>query len=199
MKIFLNEKVIELRDSKPLEEHLDEIVLEYKSSKQLKTAFKAFKQNQGQKKLLIWSDKAIIILQQDFFKLFKRIDAAGGMVNNERGEKLFIFRFGKWDLPKGKMKRSETPTQAAIREVKEETGLMELSITGSLPSTYHIYTQKQKQILKETHWFSMHTVSSQALVPQIEEDISIVRWFASNEIEIIVDNTYPSIKDLLLV
>src|SRR3546814_1559982 len=35
------------------------------------------------------------------------IEAAGGLVRNQQGQYLFIFRHGKWDLPKG---RSEEPT-----------------------------------------------------------------------------------------
>src|SRR6185369_14728239 len=33
------------------------------------------------------------------------IDAAGGLVKNEKGELLMIFRNGKWDLPKGKLEK----------------------------------------------------------------------------------------------
>ena len=51
------------------------------------------------------------------------IEAAGGIIISEKGELLMIFRRGKWDLPKGKIDQGETPPQAAIREVKEETGL----------------------------------------------------------------------------
>src|ERR1700759_4462521 len=35
------------------------------------------------------------------------IKAAGGMVRNDDGNYLFIFRNGKWDLPKGKVEKDE--------------------------------------------------------------------------------------------
>jgi hypothetical protein len=40
-------------------------------------------------------------LKKSFFKHFIIIQAAGGLVLNEKKEALMIFRHGKWDLPKG--------------------------------------------------------------------------------------------------
>lgn len=50
---------------------------------------------------------------------------AGGGIFNEKGEVLLQRRgdFGKWGFPGGAVELGETPEQAAIREVKEETGL----------------------------------------------------------------------------
>jgi 8-oxo-dGTP pyrophosphatase MutT (NUDIX family) len=110
---------------------------------------------------------------------------------------LFIFRLGKWDLPKGKLAEKETPGEAALREVKEETGLLELRITGSLSSTFHIYTRKGKQILKQTWWFEMEAKSAQSLIPQMEEEISEVRWVGREDLKTVLSNTYESIRELL--
>ena len=54
------------------------------------------------------------------------IEAAGGVVYNDEEKILLIKRFGKWDLPKGKIERIETPKHAAMREVCEETGVCDL-------------------------------------------------------------------------
>jgi hypothetical protein len=62
-------------------------------------------------------------LWQDFTSCFRIIEAAGGLVWNPRGEILFIYRRGKWDLPKGKVDVGEEINEAAVREVKEECGL----------------------------------------------------------------------------
>ena len=51
------------------------------------------------------------------------IQAGGGLVENEKGEVLFMFRRGKWDLPKGKLDPGETLEACALREVEEETGV----------------------------------------------------------------------------
>jgi 8-oxo-dGTP pyrophosphatase MutT (NUDIX family) len=197
MKIFLNEKSIELLDSRQVNPLQDELVIEYSTFKQLKKAYKTFEEDDRQMKLVIWSENHDLKWKQDFFNLFKRIDAAGGLVKNEIGERLFIFRLGKWDLPKGKLTGNETPEEAAIREVMEETGLSGLRISGSLPSTFHIYTRKGKQILKRTWWFEMEAKSTQSLVPQTEEEISEVRWMAMKDLGIVLANTYGSIRELL--
>ncbi|MBK7408864.1 MAG: NUDIX hydrolase [Saprospirales bacterium] len=114
-------------------------------------------------------------LIDDFHSLHKFLEAAGGLVFNREGKALFIFRRGKWDLPKGKLDRGEMPPQAAIREVQEETGLHEVSILHDLCATFHTYREKGKRILKKTHWYAMQTPEQQ-LVPQAEEDIEKAVW-----------------------
>jgi 8-oxo-dGTP pyrophosphatase MutT (NUDIX family) len=197
MKIFLNEKSIELLEARPGNSLADEQVFEYISAKQLKKAYKEFEADDHSMKLVFWSVREDISWKQDFFHLFKRVDAAGGLVKNEKGERLFIFRLGKWDLPKGKLSENETPEEAAIREVKEETGLSEVKITGDLPSTFHIYTRKGKQIMKQTWWFEMEASCKQTLIPQTTEDISVVKWIDKKDIEEVLANTYASINELM--
>jgi hypothetical protein len=46
-------------------------------------------------------------LYEHFSSLFQIIEAAGGLVKNKNDEWLFIFRNGKWDLPKGKIEKGE--------------------------------------------------------------------------------------------
>ena len=76
------------------------------------------------------------------------IQAGGGLVENELREVLFIFRRGKWDLPKGKLDRGETLEQCAIREVEEETGVRQLNLVRFLLITEHEYVERGKKILK---------------------------------------------------
>ena len=61
-------------------------------------------------------------LLDSFLKLLPNVVAGGGKVLNSSGHILFIYRNGKWDLPKGKTEPNETIDQTALREVKEETG-----------------------------------------------------------------------------
>src|SRR5690554_2494601 len=65
-------------------------------------------------------------LKSDFKALFRKIKAMGGIVANAKGEVLYIYRRGRWDLPKGKKEKNETKRDCAIREVMEETGLENL-------------------------------------------------------------------------
>ena len=131
--------------------------------------------------------------------MFTHIEAAGGIVRNQKEEYLFIKRLGVWDLPKGKLHKKEPFQEGALREVTEETGLTNLTITKQLPSTYHIYTdRKGREILKETYWFEMISMEDQKLVPQLEEDITEVKWIGTGDLDIPLQNTYASLRRLLV-
>jgi ADP-ribose pyrophosphatase YjhB (NUDIX family) len=136
---------------------------------------------------------------KEFLKLFKLIDAAGGVVKNKENKLLFIFRLGKWDLPKGKVDKGETLEQAAIREVEEECGIKKLKIEIKLLTTYHTYKLKGKDILKASHWYSMTTADSTSPKPQTEENITDARWVSANEIPVLMHNAYPSIAEVVKV
>ncbi len=125
------------------------------------------------------------------------IQAGGGLVENEKGEILFMFRRGKWDLPKGKLDPGETLEQCALREVEEETGVNGLKVVRFLLVTEHAYEERGKSILKESHWWLMRASSQQTLVPQTEEDISELRWLAKKDFNIVLANTYPAILEVL--
>lgn len=115
-------------------------------------------------------------LRADFLSNFKLIEAAGGCVFNAQNELLVIYRRGSWDLPKGKIDSGETPAQAAVREVEEETGIGEIVLGDFLCHTYHTYRDfKERRILKKTYWYRMQTIQT-ILVPQTEEDIEIAEW-----------------------
>ncbi len=130
----------------------------------------------------------------EFLKLYKLIDAAGGVVKNAENKLLFIFRLGKWDLPKGKVDEGETLEQAAIREVEEECGISKLTITGNLLTTYHTYQLKNKNIVKASHWFSMTTADNRPLKVQTEENITDACWASHKKIPELLSNAYPSIQ-----
>ncbi len=132
----------------------------------------------------------------DFTSLFKPIEAAGGVVFNEKKEVLLIFRLNFWDLPKGKIDNGETPEQAAIREVQEETGLVNVSLGKHLIDTYHTYIMKGKRILKKTYWYEMHTTDTK-LTPQYEEDIERADWVILSDFLKTNPVIYASILDVV--
>ena len=125
---------------------------------------------------------------------FKVQKAAGGKVINLKNEILFIYRFNKWDLPKGKIEKGESAKEAAIREVKEECGIENLIIQKALPTTHHIFEYNNKFILKTTYWFLMKSSYKGALEPQAEEGIEIAKFMNENEIEEALSSTYKNIK-----
>jgi len=131
---------------------------------------------------------------QQFKSYFISQKAAGGKVLNSNSEVLFIYRFNKWDLPKGKMEKGESISECAIREVEEECGITNLQILKPLGTTYHIYKEKGNTILKTTYWFLMSTDYSGKLTPQIKEGIEQVVFKSEEEIDKALENTYENIK-----
>ncbi|MDP2069178.1 MAG: NUDIX domain-containing protein [Lutibacter sp.] len=125
---------------------------------------------------------------------FKNQKAAGGKVLNASNEVLFIYRFNKWDLPKGKLDNGESVSECALREVEEECGIKNLQIIKPLETTYHIYKEKGKTILKTTYWFLMQSDFDGDLTPQLEEGIEQVVFKNEDEVEIALKNTYENIK-----
>lgn len=135
-------------------------------------------------------------LWADFCACFTQLEAAGGVVTNAEHELLVFYRRGNWDMPKGKIDSGETPEQAAVREVQEETGLQHLHLGPFLVHTWHTYTEKGKRILKRTWWYQM-TTSDTKVVPQTEEDIEEIRWV--NPIAWLAEKpeVYESIRDVI--
>ena len=127
------------------------------------------------------------------------IEAAGGIVQNEKKEILFIFRRGKWDLPKGKIENNETPEISAAREIEEETGVTNLILKRKIGETYHIYEENKAMILKTSHWFYFLSNEQQDIKAQTEEDITKVKWIHTRNIKEPMTNTYQNIKDILSV
>jgi 8-oxo-dGTP pyrophosphatase MutT (NUDIX family) len=127
----------------------------------------------------------------------KYIKAAGGLVRNEENKYLFIFRKGKWDLPKGKIDPCEKTKKAAVREVEEECGIKVTSLDEKLCKTYHIYEMGGQTVLKKTTWYRMRADDQPVLTPQLEEDITDARWLAPGDFMLVKQNTYPLIRDVV--
>ena len=132
----------------------------------------------------------------DFTSLYKTIEAAGGVVFNEKKEVLFIYRLSFWDLPKGKIEKGEVPEEAAIREVQEETGLVYITLSDHIINTYHTYIHKEKRVLKKSYWFKMDTLDWQ-LTPQYSEDIEKAEWVNLSQFLTDSPKTYNNILDVL--
>jgi len=133
----------------------------------------------------------------DFCLSYKYIEAAGGVVINNKSEYLLIKRFDIWDLPKGKVEKNETTHEAAIREVCEETGLQDVKIIEELPDTHHIYKQKGAWFLKRTYWYIMSTHEDTTLIPQTKEAITDAIWMDKNKANTALSKSYRSLYDNL--
>jgi len=149
----------------------------------------------------------IIFICNNPLKLFTRfqsnfifVNAAGGIVKNNQSQLLMIYKRNIWDLPKGKIDNYESTSEAALREVYEETNASDLTVLPFSWVTYHIYIEKRVKtkpyvFFKETTWFLMHASSYMCLLPQIHESITDVKWMSIGDI--IELKTYKSISCLL--
>jgi len=188
-KVFMNDKPIILIDcfekGKNYEVfNFDEVNIR---------AISLFLEKEENKGIYLFSKK----LEKDwkqFLKNFNVIEAAGGKVLNSNSEVLFIYRFDRWDLPKGHIENNEDKVEAAIREVEEECGIDSLEVLEELETTYHIFSYKNQLRLKVTYWYLMRTLFIGELIPQLEEGITKVVFKGKEEIKEALENTYKNIK-----
>jgi 8-oxo-dGTP pyrophosphatase MutT (NUDIX family) len=129
----------------------------------------------------------------------KQIIAAGGLVTNPKGEILWIFRRGFWDLPKGKLEEGETIQSCAVREVEEETGLTNIQLHQMLCFTNHTYFDKylNEEVIKRSYWFHMTIADLQEGIPQSAEDIEKIEWVSLDKARHCLDHTYPTILEVI--
>ena len=200
INIYFGDKPVILCDTidKEINEilhHPDAVFVDEISPRAIKSMLHEIKKDEFHAGVLWNTDLAK--LKETFFKNFEIIEAAGGIVQNEKKELLFINRLGKWDLPKGKVEPGEKEEESAVREVIEETGVKDLHLKKKIGETYHVYDAFGKHFLKVSHWYYMTCSSTQTLIPQTVEDITEVKWVKTKVIKEPMRNTYPSIKDIL--
>jgi 8-oxo-dGTP pyrophosphatase MutT (NUDIX family) len=197
-KVFFNDRTVFLTDDfRKNFQHRYGLFFKYREKEDLEEIIEIYSKLSKITSLIIFHYD-IEELRETFRSCFKNIDAAGGIIKNDKGEYLFIFRRGKWDLPKGKLDKGESFQQAALREVEEETGLKDIIIQKPLMSTYHTYSLKNSLALKKTYWFEMIHKGKDVPVPQTSEDIVEIKWVKPSEFFIPFQNTYPLVKDLFL-
>jgi 8-oxo-dGTP pyrophosphatase MutT (NUDIX family) len=200
-KIYINKTLIVLKDTEHLrvEDTSDTkatLLVHYTGKKKHLSNYIDMCEKSGRLSKIVfhYEDSKQLIL--DFLEIYRVVPAAGGLVINEFGEILFIFRRGHWDLPKGKAEKGETKKQTAIREVQEETGISKINVLGKLSVTDHTYKSKGERLIKKSYWYLMQT-KKQKLVPQVAEDIEIATWMNLEEFYKQKRKAYLSIYDVL--
>ena len=148
------------------------------------------------KKIFLYHPKKSELLKV-FKSKIKVIFASGGIVKNDNNQILFIYRRGKWDLPKGKAEKGESIRETAVREVIEETGIEKLKIDKYFSNTFHIVRNNKKYFLKETSWFLMSSNFKGELKPQLNEGIKSVKWKTFDDAKKIKKKTYGNISIIL--
>ena len=146
-------------------------------------------------KTIVVLDKMIEHYFEQFVGEFKWVEAAGGLVENEKGETLMIYCYRHWDLPKGHIDEGESADETAVREIAEETGVSGAKIVRFLCNTMHAYGVYGEWELKQTSWY-LCSADSCPTKPQQEEDIATAKWCSAKEVEENLLHTYPTIRNV---
>jgi 8-oxo-dGTP diphosphatase len=111
------------------------------------------------------------------------IRAAGGVVHRRRGSGVEVVvvhrgRYDDWTLPKGKLDRGETHRQAALREVREETGI-ECTLGPKLLTTRYPTPRGDKRV----KWWAMSPVDPAADGPGPDDpdEVTAMEWLPFEE------------------
>ncbi len=188
-KVFVNDKPLFLTNEIAKETDFQLFLLETVDIEQL--IIKMFNNKIKKANLYYPDEKEILKKVKEKIPVCK---AAGGLVYNKKGDVLFIYRNGKWDLPKGGKEKGEEIELTAMREVEEETGVSKLKIKEKLQKTYHVFKRNGKYKLKITHWYEMTTTFEGVLIPQANEGIERVAWLNPEQVKEALNNSYENIK-----
>lgn len=148
----------------------------------------------GFEKIVLYDDQPKKIYK-DLKTIIVPVRASGGLVFNEKGEILVILRKGKWDLPKGQIAAGETKKIAAAREIKEETGLLRLTVGKKAGRTLHIFRRNRKRYLKISHWYYISAKKAK-LYPERREMITKAEWMNPEDF-LVSKNIYAGIRAFL--
>jgi 8-oxo-dGTP pyrophosphatase MutT (NUDIX family) len=86
---------------------------------------------------------------------------------------------GYWDFPKGKLETNETSEQAAVREVKEETGLAIIVDEGFKQSISYFFKDRNGDMVSKTViYFTAPTIESDVTVSPEHMDY---KWLSFDE------------------
>ena len=193
--IFIkNKPLVLIKNQDDVSLEIGNFFLRHDSQQTLLCTLDAFEQNDVIQKLYVL-DTNLDNLWNSFQSTHKVIESSGGLVKNSKEEMLFIFRNGKWDLPKGKIETGENSKTAAVREVSEECGIKNITVVKELQATYHTYRENNERFLKKTYWFEMLSDDTN-LKPQTSEGITEVKWVGKNDLNKVLQNTYKSIQQI---
>ena len=100
--------------------------------------------------------------------MIKEVSAGIILYNDVHDEKKFLvlkYPGGHWDFVKGKMENSEEPKQTAIRETKEETGIIDVEfIDGFNEEISYTFYVKNEEINKKVIFYLGKTKSTEIVL-----------------------------------
>ena len=113
-------------------------------------------------------------------------EKAGALIYAWKGDELYFALvhdiFGFWTLSKGGVESGETPQQAAIREVKEETNL-DVTIVESLGESEYVASHPEKgRVKKKVTFFLAESEYVPVTLETTSGGLDAVRWFSVAEV-----------------
>jgi len=126
----------------------------------------------------------------------KRIFSAGGIIIkfDKGGPKVLVTQHSKhkgWDFPKGHLEVGESSEDAALREVKEETGVV-AEIIEKVGQTQYFYYEEGAKVLKTVTFFLMKYIEKGVATTAFE--VLDYKWLAPDEVE--AQLTFKDTKEL---
>ena len=195
-KVFINDRAIVLTDNyDDYQSSYDTLFIHFASRPALYESVEVLRESDVVNKLCVFTDN-LEEVWDDFCNNYNTIRAAGGVVINDN-KVLMILKNGYWDLPKGKIEGAESTEDAAKREVTEECGLKNLTITKELDTTYYLFQDNGNTTLKKTQWYEMSSDAEGPLKGDEKEGITEVKWMDAGTWAIEKNKSYPSVVKML--
>jgi 8-oxo-dGTP pyrophosphatase MutT (NUDIX family) len=114
------------------------------------------------------------------------VPACGVLATDDKGRILLQRRrdTGQWAIPMGKMELGETPSQCAIRETREETGVLTeiIGILGIYSDPGHIVAYTDGEIRQEYEVILLGRPVSGT--PTANDEASDVAWIAPDDLAV---------------
>ena len=111
-----------------------------------------------------------------------RYEAAGGiLVDGDRVLLLRTARYGDLRLPKGHIQDGESPREAALREVVEESGYADLEIVADLGEQDAEFDAGGQHVIRHEYYYVMRLRSRRQVARAPEEADFTPEWHRGDE------------------
>jgi 8-oxo-dGTP pyrophosphatase MutT (NUDIX family) len=119
--------------------------------------------------------------------------SAGGLIVRSGRILLISTQEGRrWQLPKGHIEEGETPEQAAVREVREETGIT-VRAREPIGDVSYVYRRDGRRIHKVVHYYLCAFVAGST--DDHDHEVEDARWIPLEEA--LTALTYPGERRLI--